>query len=62
MRISIVFVIRLYDIMPTGVLTIELVSPAFQQGLKAEDAEGENLSKYAILIQNLTHSETFITL
>lgn len=55
------FVIRLYDIMPVGVLTIELVSPASQQGLKAEDADGENLSKYVILAQNLTHSETFIS-
>lgn len=44
--------------MPVGVLTIELVSPASQIGLKAEDAEGENLSKCAM--QNLTHSETFL--
>lgn len=46
--------------MPMGVLTIKLVSPASQQGLKAENAQGENLPKHAMLALNLTHSETFL--
>lgn len=55
------FVIRLYDIMPMDVLTTDLVSLVSQERLKAEDAQAENLPKYAILIQNLIHSETLIS-
>lgn len=44
-----------------NVLTAELMSSSAQQGLKAEEAADEKLSKYTTLIQRLTYSEQFIS-